>query len=256
MVSQFSIVSNNERLIFSSSFQYSQKLKLCCLVLSLIILLLFIVASFNHKMAGVQLIHTYQLIFQAFMNESNITTFYSVFKLLTYLNMNFAYFWNQQNNFQSPNSNPPFDPKNQDYSALIFFSIVGTAVILIIIALIVNRITPTLKFRGKVYNLVMFPLAMVYFYQMHFMWYSSEQSQLSHGLTFIILSVFANLFVAIMIFSQLRLLFFRRIYGKERFCSIRMHNCHKHYISIYIICYYLILLYLSLSRIYSFSLHR
>ena len=182
---------------------------------------MFIMASFNHKMAGVQLIHTYQLMFQAFMNETSFTSFYSLFKLLTYLNMNFAYFWNQQSNFESPSNVPSFNPQNQQYSAIIFLCIAGATVVLILIALIIDRIRPTLEFRSKVYNSVMFPLAMVYLYQMHFMYYyNSQQQALSHQRTFIILSVFSNLFVTLMIFSQLRSLFFRTIYGDYRIVSI------------------------------------
>lgn len=119
------------------------------------------------------MINTYQLIFQAFMNETKITTFYSVFKYLTYLNMNFAYLWNQQNNLQSLNNIPEYHPSNQDYSAFIFFSIAAASVALIIIALVINKITPTLRFRSKVYNLIMFPLAMASLYQTHFMYYHS-----------------------------------------------------------------------------------
>jgi len=81
-------------------------------IFAMLIILLYLIASFFHKMAGIELLNVYQLIFYIFILENKITSFYALFKIFTYLDMNFLYFWNHKNNFDIKNKLLKFDHNN------------------------------------------------------------------------------------------------------------------------------------------------
>ena len=103
------------------------------------IVVMFVIASFNHKMAGVELINVYQLIFNLFMMEMNMTNIYSVLKQLTYVNMNFMFFWNKSNNYEAESGIIKFNGENKVISESFFAIIVIVAFLVVFVTYLIKK---------------------------------------------------------------------------------------------------------------------
>ena len=81
-------------------------------IISISIVILFALLSFSHKMAGIEMLIIYQIIYNVFMMDDQFSDYYSMFHYYTYANMNFLFFFNQQSNNYDVDS--MIIPYNQD----------------------------------------------------------------------------------------------------------------------------------------------
>jgi cysteine-rich repeat protein len=97
----FFMVSSGIKLIIIQDLPRLLSFKNAVFGLSLAILVLFLASLFAHKMVGVELIHTYQIVYLVHLLNSNYTPFYSLLRWFTLTVFDFLYAINGSINVRS-----------------------------------------------------------------------------------------------------------------------------------------------------------
>jgi hypothetical protein len=110
------MTSRGEKLVVIKDYDTMTLLKKTITVFCFIVLFLFFSGSLSHKMIGVEILHTFQLIFLLQALDNNVTP---VFKLLNYFSIvsgNFLFLKNTRTNIYISKYDYLYNPSNQDFS--------------------------------------------------------------------------------------------------------------------------------------------
>jgi hypothetical protein len=112
----FIIQSDGTQFGSSSSAAALQSLKQTFLIFDMVILVVFLASLFVHKMIGVELIFSFQVITLVHSLNSHYTATYGLFHVLSLLNANPLYIVGFQNNVNTVQQNIAFSQSNQHFS--------------------------------------------------------------------------------------------------------------------------------------------
>lgn len=118
----FQMNSNGVKLIFLRDFSRLETCKKAIFIFSILIMGLFFVSLFSHKMIGVEMFHCFHIIFLVHLKNYNYTEIYSLIRMFTLTAFDFLQVENNFSSFQSQNIE--FNTKNQE---LTLYSIVGNS---------------------------------------------------------------------------------------------------------------------------------
>jgi hypothetical protein len=110
------MVSGGDKLIVVNNYDKIKLLVNFMTILSFVVLLIFIVGSFSHKMIGVEIIHSFQLIFLLQALSNNFTPVFGLLKYLSIVSCNFLFLLNTHINIYYPKYAILYNPLNQDFS--------------------------------------------------------------------------------------------------------------------------------------------
>ena len=161
--------SDGEDLRVYYYYEYMKSIKIGQLASVAVILLLFLLLSFFHKMAGVELFHVYQLIFCVVLLENRVTVFYAILKLFTYTQINPLYFLNERNNLKITNKVLEFNSQNQLFSYAVLIAVYCACALAFGVLYAVEQLKGLSLSHLKrfVYNVFIFPFAMAFFFIAH-----------------------------------------------------------------------------------------
>ena len=203
------INSDEEDLSLCHYYEYLDKIKIASLSMAAIILSLFFLQSFFHKMAGVELIHIYQIIFNVALLENRLTVFYAIFKMFTYLQMNFLYLVNGESNINIASKMFEFDPSNRlfSYGILIIVYCASALVVLILSTIEGLRNISLTHLKIFLYNIFVFPFTMVFLFLVHFQNYQINTEENPLWSNFFLIS--AHIVMILVVYYEWKMLFFK-----------------------------------------------
>jgi hypothetical protein len=166
----FSMVSNGAKLIIVKDWSQFLSFKDAVCGLSLTILALFFVSLFVHKMIGVELIHTYQVVYLVHLVNPNYTPHYSLLRWFALTVFDFLSPSNGYTNIGSISSHAEFDEANMLFSLYIIVGFSCALLIALLLSLILpylndshSNSTKAINFNGvseALYNYFFFPITM------------------------------------------------------------------------------------------------
>jgi hypothetical protein len=166
----FSMVSNGIKLIIVKDWSQFLSFKNTVCGLSLTILALFFVSLFVHKMIGVELIHTYQVVYLVHLVNPNYTPHYSLLKWFALTVYDFLSASNGCTNIDSTSSHAEFDDANMYFSIYIIVGLSCALLVAFLLSLILPYLndnhpknTKTINFNGfpeALYQYFFFPITM------------------------------------------------------------------------------------------------
>ena len=95
------MISNGDKLIVVDDYGKINILINFMTILSFVILFLFVAGSLSHKMIGVEILHSFQLIFLLQALSNNSTPVFGLFKSLSIVSGNFLFMNDMQLNIYS-----------------------------------------------------------------------------------------------------------------------------------------------------------
>jgi hypothetical protein len=119
----FTMISNGFKLIIIKNAAELNICKIIFQVFSIIILMIFFLSLFAHKMIGVELIHCFQVIYLVHLINPSYTLPYSLIKYFAPITFNFLYFQNDWTNISSVYNNATFSNENQKFTLEFIFGI-------------------------------------------------------------------------------------------------------------------------------------
>jgi len=116
------MTSRGDKLIVVNNYDKMALLINFVTILSFVVLFLFVVGSLSHKMIGVEILHSFQLIFLLQALSNNFTPVFGLLKYLSIVSCNFL-FLNINTNIYNSKYAYLYNPKNQDLSEGLILSI-------------------------------------------------------------------------------------------------------------------------------------
>jgi hypothetical protein len=167
----FQMISSNMKLIVSNTGSKKDMLDSAIGILSLAALILFILSSIFHRMMGVELLHSFQLIY--FVSELSPiqTEVYSSFTKLASVNLNLKYFINKQRNYYCENCFNSFSLDNLMISLDTLLGLAGIPVFILVLRWLVKAEFITFSKKGvnfiwtKMYNIILFPVIIGFIFE-------------------------------------------------------------------------------------------
>jgi len=99
-------------------------------VLSFVVLFLLVIGSLSHKMIGVEILHSFQLIFLLQALSNNSTPVFGLLRYLSIVSGNFLFMNYMQLNIYSSKYATQYSPTNQDFSEGL---IIGASILLLLV---------------------------------------------------------------------------------------------------------------------------
>ena len=166
------MISDGDKLIVANDYGKIIILINFTTVLSFVVLFLFVAGSLSHKMIGVEILHSFQLVFLLQALSNNSTPLFGLFKSLSIVSGNFLFMNDMQLNIYSSKYATRYSPTNQDFSEGL---IIGASVLLLLICSIPiiwkwthifanpqidpNKFSKVNTFVKVVYTHLLFPIA-------------------------------------------------------------------------------------------------
>jgi hypothetical protein len=119
------MVSNGDKLIIVNDYGKCEILIIFMKVLCFVLLFLFAVGSFTHKMIGVEILHAFQIIFLLQALSNNITPVFGLLRYFSIVAGNFLFLSNYETNIYRSQSDIHYSSANQEFSEAI---IVGLSI--------------------------------------------------------------------------------------------------------------------------------
>ena len=120
---QFNMTSRGDKLIVMNNYDKMALLINFLTILSFVVLFLFVAGSLSHKMIGVEILHSFQLIFLLQALSNNFTPVFGLLKYLSIVSGNFLFLININTNIYNSKYADLYNPKNQDLSEGLILSI-------------------------------------------------------------------------------------------------------------------------------------
>lgn len=133
------MISEGQKLIIINSEGDIQTLNSLFYTLTLIAWSLFFLSLFSHKMIGVELIHSFQIIFFVHLVNSDYTPPFSILAQLANSGLNILFKFDQTSNVQTPFQTLQYGSLNQDVSLYLIILTTYLPAIMIAILLIIKK---------------------------------------------------------------------------------------------------------------------
>jgi len=132
---QFNMTSRGDKLIVMNNYDKMALLINFLTILSFVVLFLFVAGSLSHKMIGVEILHSFQLIFLLQALSNNSTPVFGLLRSLSIVSGNFLFMSNAKTNNYSLKYAIKYNPMNKDFSEGI---IIGVSILLLLVCFLPN----------------------------------------------------------------------------------------------------------------------
>jgi hypothetical protein len=230
----FSMVSNGTKLIIVKDLSQFLSFKNAVCGLSLTILALFFISLFVHKMIGVELIHTYQVVYLVHLINPNYTPHYSLLRWFALTVFDLLSASNGYTNINSISSHAEFDETNMLFSLYIIVGLSCALLVAFLLSLILPYLDNHPNSANKInfndvsealYNYFFFPITMGTLMVFFLLMVTQHNSKST---------LFNSLFLTQMIL--LSIVFFHEfapiLHGAGKYCGVS--QCSSFYLPLYL----------------------
>ena len=117
------MTSRGDKLIVVNNYDKMALLINFVTILSFVVLFLFVVGSLSHKMIGVEIIHSFQLIFLLQALSNNFTPVFGLLRNLSIVSGNFLFLLNIKTNIYNSRYAIQYNSNSQDFAEGIIISV-------------------------------------------------------------------------------------------------------------------------------------
>jgi len=117
------MISDGDKLIVVNNYGQIALLINLMIILSFVVLFLFVAGSLSHKMIGVEIIHSFQLIFLLQALSNNFTPVFGLLRNLSIVSGNFLFLLNIKTNIYNSRYAIQYNSNSQDFAEGIIISV-------------------------------------------------------------------------------------------------------------------------------------